>query len=104
MSVGFNLLQYVDLRSHRNVFVMAAALFFGVALPQWIGQKQNQKYLATGTAFCSISIHILQSRNTEFFELIDRDRLDRPDRRDFLHKPNRSRRLHRYFSGSYSTW
>lgn len=70
MSVGFNLLQYVDLRSHRNVFVMAAALFFGVALPQWIGQKQNQKYLATGTAFFIISIHVAITEYGIFLNLL----------------------------------
>ena len=48
MGVGINLLQFVDLRSFRNVFVVAAALFFGVALPGWFIQKDNQKYLATG--------------------------------------------------------
>ena len=51
INVGINLLQFVDLRSFRNVFVVAAALFFGVALPGWLCQKDNHKYLATGIIF-----------------------------------------------------
>lgn len=41
-AVGLSSLQFVDLNSMRNLFVLGTSLFFGLVLPHWVannGQK-----------------------------------------------------------------
>ena len=45
-AVGLGTLQYADLNSMRNLFVLGNSLFFGMVLPFWI--KRNNKAINTG--------------------------------------------------------
>ena len=48
IAIGLNTLQFVDMRSFRNMFVLGAALFFGVSIPQWVSQERNKEVFQTG--------------------------------------------------------
>ncbi|XP_045626143.2 solute carrier family 23 member 2 isoform X1 [Procambarus clarkii] len=45
-SVGLSPLQYVDLGSSRNLFVIGFSLFFGLLLPKWV--EKNPEVIQTG--------------------------------------------------------
>lgn len=38
-AVGLSNLQYVDLNSSRNTFVLGVSLFVGLSFPKWMGQN-----------------------------------------------------------------
>ncbi|KAK3879526.1 hypothetical protein Pcinc_015910 [Petrolisthes cinctipes] len=46
-SVGLSSLQYVNLNSSRNLFVIGFSLFFGLALPRWMQRPENANVIAT---------------------------------------------------------
>ena len=41
LAVGLSSLQYVDLSSMRNLFVLGTSLFFGMVVPSWISANEN---------------------------------------------------------------
>ena len=52
-AVGLSSLQYVDLSSMRNLFVLGTSLFMGLVLPAWIGANKSKidsgmRYMSTG--------------------------------------------------------
>lgn len=47
-AVGISNLQFVDLNSSRNLFILGFSLVFGLALPHWLSQKQNENVIQTG--------------------------------------------------------
>jgi len=54
VSVGMSNLQFVDLNSNRNLFIIGVSILFGLALPQWFDTKENA--LNTGKpAVCSLA-------------------------------------------------
>lgn len=54
-AVGLSNLQFIDLNSSRNLFVLGFSIFFGLVLPSYL--KQNP--LVTGMCFCSFTWSIL---------------------------------------------
>ncbi|KAK8751547.1 hypothetical protein OTU49_009084 [Cherax quadricarinatus] len=46
-SVGLSTLQYVDLNSSRNLFVLGFSLFLGIALPVWMQKPENAAIIQT---------------------------------------------------------
>ena len=46
-AVGLSNLQFVDLNSTRNLFVLGFSLFFSLVLPQWI--KKNPDFVISGS-------------------------------------------------------
>ena len=46
-AVGLSNLQFVDLNSSRNLFIIGFSLFFGLALPKYL--KDNKGAIQTGT-------------------------------------------------------
>lgn len=50
-AVGLSNLQFIDLNSSRNLFVLGFSIFFGLVLPSYL--KQNP--LVTGTCSCSLT-------------------------------------------------
>ncbi|XP_068218585.1 solute carrier family 23 member 1-like isoform X2 [Palaemon carinicauda] len=46
-SVGLSTLQYIDLNSSRNLFVLGFSLFFGMALPMWMQRPENAEIIKT---------------------------------------------------------
>ena len=46
VGVGISGLQFVNLDSCRNQFIIGFSIFMGIALPDWV--KKNNKMLATG--------------------------------------------------------
>jgi len=47
-AVGISNLQFVDLNSSRNLFILGFSLVFGMALPYWLSQEQNKNVIQTG--------------------------------------------------------
>ena len=45
-AVGLSALQFVDLSSMRNLFVLGTSIFFGFVLPEWV--KKNSKSIDVG--------------------------------------------------------
>ncbi|KAK7071186.1 hypothetical protein SK128_010851, partial [Halocaridina rubra] len=46
-SVGISTVQYIDLNSSRNLFVLGFSLFFGMALPMWMQKPENKFIINT---------------------------------------------------------
>ncbi|XP_050698188.1 solute carrier family 23 member 1-like isoform X2 [Eriocheir sinensis] len=46
-SVGLSNVQFIDLNSSRNLFVLGFSLFFGLALPMWMQLPENASAIAT---------------------------------------------------------
>ena len=46
IAVGLSPLQFVDLNSMRNLFIIGFSMFFGLVLPFWL--KRNPKAIQTG--------------------------------------------------------
>lgn len=46
-AVGLSNLQFVDLNSSRNLFVLGASLFLGLCIPSWVAE--NPHAIDTGT-------------------------------------------------------
>ncbi|KAK7485848.1 hypothetical protein BaRGS_00022843 [Batillaria attramentaria] len=49
-AVGLSNLQYVDLSSTRNLFVLGVSLFLGLTVPKWLAQPANAGAINTGSA------------------------------------------------------
>ncbi|KAL9967255.1 hypothetical protein ACROYT_G025440 [Oculina patagonica] len=47
-AVGISNLQFVDLNSSRNLFILGFSLVFGMALPFWLSQDANKNVIQTG--------------------------------------------------------
>ncbi|XP_047476945.1 solute carrier family 23 member 1-like isoform X1 [Penaeus chinensis] len=56
-AVGLSSLQFVDLNSSRNLFVLGFSLFFGLALPKWI--ESNPGVINTGDAIADQLLTVL---------------------------------------------
>jgi xanthine/uracil permease len=74
-AVGLSNLQYVDLNSSRNIFILGVSIFFGFSMPEWMGR--NQDAVDTGKVVCffkhtvGILLRILRNNSTGkyFFEI-----------------------------------
>lgn len=53
-AVGISNLQFVDLNSSRNLFILGFSVVFGMGLPYWLGKKENIDVIQTGNV---IEIH-----------------------------------------------
>ena len=60
-AVGISNLQFVDLNSSRNIFILGFSLVFGMALPYWLSQEQNKNVIQTGVCYIRIPI-VIRSR------------------------------------------
>ena len=49
-AVGLSNLQFVDLNSTRNLFVLGFSLFFSLVLPKWMEIEENKSSINTGNA------------------------------------------------------
>jgi len=49
-AVGLSNLQFVDLNSTRNLFVLGFSLFFSLVLPKWMEIEENKASINTGNA------------------------------------------------------
>lgn len=47
-AVGISNLQFVDLNSSRNLFILGFSLVFGMALPYWLTKPENAGIIKTG--------------------------------------------------------
>lgn len=47
-AVGISNLQFVDLNSSRNLFILGFSLVFGMALPYWLSREENKDVIQTG--------------------------------------------------------
>lgn len=60
-AVGLSSLQYVDLSSMRNLFVLGTSLFMGMVVPAWVGE--NKSSIDTGSKIVDQIIQVLLSTN-----------------------------------------
>merc|ERR1719412_3574932 len=49
-AVGLSNLQFVDLNSTRNLFVLGFSIFFSLVLPKWMEAEENAGSIRTGNA------------------------------------------------------
>lgn len=49
LAVGLSNLQYVNLNSSRNLFVLGFSFFTGMCIPAWIKNEKNLGAIDTGT-------------------------------------------------------
>lgn len=47
-AVGISNLQFVDLNSSRNLFIIGFSVVFGMALPYWLGKEESSGAIQTG--------------------------------------------------------
>lgn len=47
-AVGISNLQFVDLNSSRNLFILGFSVVFGMALPYWLSKPENKGIINTG--------------------------------------------------------
>ena len=47
-AVGISNLQFVDLNSSRNLFILGFSVVFGMALPYWLSKEENLNVIKTG--------------------------------------------------------
>lgn len=47
-AVGISNLQFVDMNSSRNLFILGFSLVFGMALPYWLSREENRNAIQTG--------------------------------------------------------
>lgn len=72
-AVGLSNLQFVQLNSPRNIFVLGIAMFVGLSLPVWISQNENKGAINTGKSvsepYKSVKSQLLSNKynmNTEY--------------------------------------
>ncbi|XP_063422282.1 solute carrier family 23 member 2-like isoform X1 [Mytilus trossulus] len=58
-AVGLSNLQYVDMRSSRNIFILGVSLFFGLCFPSWM--SANQDKINTGSEIFDQILAVLLS-------------------------------------------
>ena len=56
VAVGLSNLQYVDLGSSRNVFIIGFSIFAGLSLPEWI--KAHPGAIQTGEDYNMLSAYL----------------------------------------------
>jgi len=62
-AVGLSALHFVSLESMRNLFVVGLSLFFGLVLPHWAKQPENQKLISVGVVELDQIFQVLLSTN-----------------------------------------
>lgn len=62
-AVGISNLQFVDLNSSRNLFILGFSVVFGMGLPYWLGKKENIDVIQTGEAEVDQIITVLLRTN-----------------------------------------
>ena len=60
-AVGLSNLQFVDLNSTRNLFILGFSLFFSLVLPKWMEIEENQKSINTGSVTLDNIITVILS-------------------------------------------
>lgn len=60
-AVGLSNLQFVDLNSTRNLFILGFSLFFSLVLPKWMEIEENQKSINTGSVTLDNVITVILS-------------------------------------------
>ena len=60
-AVGLSNLQFVDLNSTRNLFILGFSLFFSLVLPKWMEIEANQKSINTGSVTLDNVIAVILS-------------------------------------------
>lgn len=60
-AVGLSNLQYINLNSSRNIFILGVSLFFGLSFPKWIGNTPNA--VETGSEIANQIISVLLGTN-----------------------------------------
>lgn len=58
-AVGISNLQFVDLNSSRNLFILGFSVVFGMALPYWLSKPENKGVINTGN-WLKISLSFMQ--------------------------------------------
>lgn len=58
-AVGISNLQFVDLNSSRNLFILGFSVVFGMALPYWLSKPENKGIINTGN-WLKISLSFMQ--------------------------------------------
>ena len=61
-AVGISNLQFVDLNSSRNLFILGFSVVFGMALPYWLSKPENKGIINTGNYWSKISLSFMQLR------------------------------------------
>lgn len=62
-AVGISNLQFVDLNSSRNLFILGFSLVFGMALPYWLTKPENAGIIKTGEPEIDQILTVLLSTN-----------------------------------------
>nr|KAG5698782.1 hypothetical protein BaRGS_032201 [Batillaria attramentaria] len=65
-AVGLSNLQYVDLSSTRNLFVLGVSLFLGLTVPKWLAQPANANAIDTGSSDADQVLTVLCSTSMFF--------------------------------------
>ncbi|KAG0717033.1 Solute carrier family 23 member 2 [Chionoecetes opilio] len=60
-SVGLSNVQYIDLNSSRNLFVLGFSLFFGLALPMWMQEPEHRSIISTSVPMLNQVLSVLLS-------------------------------------------
>ena len=60
-AVGLSNLQFVDLNSTRNLFILGFSLFFSLVLPKWMEIEENQQSINTGSVTLDNVITVILS-------------------------------------------
>ncbi|XP_030846221.1 solute carrier family 23 member 1-like [Strongylocentrotus purpuratus] len=58
-AVGLSNLQFVDLNSSRNLFILGFSLFMGLCIPNWVKSGTNDQYINTGVNELDLIIVVL---------------------------------------------
>ena len=62
-AVGISNLQFVDLNSSRNLFIIGFSFFFGLALPEYLKEDENAGITYVGNDVIDQIIHVLLQTN-----------------------------------------
>lgn len=62
-AVGISNLQFVDLNSSRNLFILGFSVVFGMALPYWLSKPENSNVIQTGEPELDQIITVLLKTN-----------------------------------------
>ena len=57
-AVGLSNLQYVDLNSSRNLFILGVSLLLGLSVPKWLSLPGNANVIDTGTCVLSCRLRL----------------------------------------------
>lgn len=62
-AVGISNLQFVDLNSSRNLFIIGFSFFFGLALPEYLKEQEAEGISYVGNDVIDQIIHVLLRTN-----------------------------------------